>query len=114
MISFEDCVGLCGLTEAEVAAIAEHEHVPEVAAAILGQYLLHQQHGPEQISQMIVDDLRCALRNANAKHAAELLSALRQLLSDHPEAGLVDSKDLEKAAEAKKIAMMGLVAARTY
>jgi len=102
MISFEDCIGLCGLTEAEIAAIAEHEHVPDVAAAILGQYLLHQQHGPEQICQMIVDDLRCALGNANAKHAAELVSALRQLLSDHPEAGLVNSTHLEKSQKLER------------
>jgi hypothetical protein len=33
MISLEDCVGMCGLTKEEVLAIAEHEHVPEIAAA---------------------------------------------------------------------------------
>jgi hypothetical protein len=40
MITLEDCIGLCGLTEEEVLAIAEHEHVPEIAAAALAQYLL--------------------------------------------------------------------------
>ncbi len=34
MISFEDCIALCGLTEEEVAAVAEHEYLPEIAAAI--------------------------------------------------------------------------------
>lgn len=85
MISFEDCIGLCGLTEAEIAAIAEHEHVPEIAAAILGQYLLHEQ--PERIRQMLVDDIRAAVGAGNVKHAADLASALRHLLSVHPEAG---------------------------
>lgn len=85
MISFEDCIGLCGLTEAEIAAIAEHEHVPEIAAAILGQYLLHQQ--PERIRQMLVDDIRAAIGAGNVKHAADLASALRHLLTAHPEAG---------------------------
>ena len=33
MITLEDCIGMCGLTEEEVLAIAEHEHLPEVAAA---------------------------------------------------------------------------------
>ena len=28
MITLEDCIGLCGLTEEEVLAIAEHEHSP--------------------------------------------------------------------------------------
>ena len=35
MISLEDCVALSGLTEDQVLAIAEHEHVPEIAAAAL-------------------------------------------------------------------------------
>jgi len=87
MISFEDCIGLCGLTEAEIAAIAEHEHVPEIAAAILGQYLLHQQHGPERIRQMLAEDVRAAMDAGNVKHAAELASALRHLLTTYPEAG---------------------------
>ena len=39
MITLEDCVGLCGLTEEEVLAIAEHEHLPEVAATALAAYL---------------------------------------------------------------------------
>jgi len=32
MIRLEDCIGLCGLTEEGVLAIAEHEHLPEIAA----------------------------------------------------------------------------------
>ena len=28
MISLEDCIGLCDLTEEEILAIAENEHVP--------------------------------------------------------------------------------------
>ena len=42
MISLEDCVALCGLTEEEVLAIAEHEQLPEIAATALAQYLLKQ------------------------------------------------------------------------
>jgi ATP dependent DNA ligase domain len=39
MITLEDCIGLCGLTEEEVLAIAEHEHLPEIAATALAEYL---------------------------------------------------------------------------
>ena len=86
MISMEDCLALCGLTEAEVAAIAEHEHVPEIAAAILGQYLLRadRQDGLERLRQMIVDDIRVALGNGDRVHAAELSGALRHLMSTTP------------------------------
>jgi hypothetical protein len=85
MISLEDCIAMCGLTEAEVAAIAEHEHVPDLAAAILGQYLLHQRHGVDRIRQMIIEDIRAALRDGDTAHAARLVSALRQLLTTHQE-----------------------------
>jgi hypothetical protein len=49
MIALEDCIGLCGLDEDEVAAISEHEHIPEMAAAALANYLLTQPHGGETI-----------------------------------------------------------------
>jgi hypothetical protein len=84
MISFEDCIALCGLTEEEVAAVAEHEHVPEIVAATLTRYLLDQARGPEEIRNMIVDDIRAALRAKQPQHAAELLSALRHFLREHP------------------------------
>ena len=42
MISLEDCIALCGLDEEQVLAIAEHEHIPEIAAAALADYLLHK------------------------------------------------------------------------
>jgi hypothetical protein len=83
MISIEDCIALCGLTEAEVAAIAEHEHMPEVAAAVLGQYLLHQKHGPDQIREMLVEDVRAALKAGKAAHASALLAALRHLTTSY-------------------------------
>jgi hypothetical protein len=48
MITLADCIGFCGLTEEEVPAISGHEHLPEIAAATLGQYLLSQEHGAEK------------------------------------------------------------------
>jgi hypothetical protein len=42
-ITLQDCIGLCGLSEEEVLAIAEHEHLPEIAATALAQYLLSQE-----------------------------------------------------------------------
>jgi hypothetical protein len=42
MISLEDCIGMCGLDADEVAAIGEHEHIPDIAAAALADYLLKQ------------------------------------------------------------------------
>jgi len=86
MISFEDCVALSGLTAAEVSAIAEHEHMPEVTAIALASYLLKQEHGPEAIRNMMVDDIRSALDENRIQHAAVLFAALRHYLSTHAEA----------------------------
>ena len=86
MISIEDCIALCGLTEQEVMAIAEHEHVPEIAAAAMGRYLLKKPDGAEQIRDMIRDDIHAALNRGDKDHASELLMVLRQFLATHPEA----------------------------
>ena len=41
MLTLLDCLELCELTEDEVLAIAEHEHITEMAALEFGNYLVH-------------------------------------------------------------------------
>ena len=86
MISLEDCIGMCGLDAEEVAAIAEHEHIADIAAAALADYLLKQAGGPERILTMIVEDIHKALDAKHIRHGAELFMALRHFLEHHPEA----------------------------
>jgi hypothetical protein len=86
MITLEDCVAFCGLTEAEVLAIAEHEHIPEIAAAALAEYLTQQEHGTEKICAMIVDDIRAAKAGQDKAHVVTLLHVLHHFLRTHPEA----------------------------
>lgn len=86
MISVTDIIGMSDLTPEEVAALAEHEHVPEVVAATLGAYLLHEAHGAERIRDMMLDDVRAAVRRRDFDHARELIAALRHFLAEHPEA----------------------------
>lgn len=86
MICLQDCIALCGLTEEEVLAIAEHEHLPEIAASALAQYLLRQSHGSVKIRDMIVDDVRAAQCRGDRKHVQTLLHVLHHFLQSHPEA----------------------------
>jgi hypothetical protein len=86
MITFEDCVGMCGLDAAQIAAISEHEHVPEMAATALASYLLHRAGGADRIGKMLVEDVQAALHSGDVVHAAELLSSLRHFLEQHSEA----------------------------
>ncbi|HVL74199.1 MAG TPA: hypothetical protein VM434_20180 [Beijerinckiaceae bacterium] len=82
-VTLQDCIALCGLEEDEVAAIAEHEHMPDIAAAALAHYLLRQAGGADRIRDMLADDVRAALRRGDKAHARELLAALRHFLATH-------------------------------
>jgi hypothetical protein len=55
----------------------------DVAAAALASYLLHRQGGAAKIRDMIVDDLRAALKRHDREHAKELFMALRHFVSEH-------------------------------
>lgn len=86
MISLEDCIGLCDLTEEEILAIAEHEHVPEMAAIAIAQYAMRQDHGAENIFAIIVDDIRAAQARNDPEHVQMLLHVLHHFVRKHPEA----------------------------
>lgn len=88
MISIEDCIAMSGLDADEIAAIMEHEHVPEIEATAIASELLHRKGGADEIREILVDDLRDARRRGEYRHAAVLLAALRRFLHEHPEAAL--------------------------
>jgi len=64
MTCLEDLIGFCDLTPDEVHAIAEHEHIAEALAVVIWTSLLQSVRGPEQIRDMLVDELRTAVRLA--------------------------------------------------
>lgn len=86
MITLDDCLALCGLSEDEVLAIAEHEHIPEIAATELAEYLLMAERGPQRICGMIVDDIRKAQALGDGQHVLCLLHVLHHFLRKYPEA----------------------------
>ena len=83
MISIDDIIGMTDLSRDEIDAIAEHEHLPEVAAAALADYLMHRPRGAEAIRRMIVEDIRAAMRAQRNGHARDLLMALRHFEHHH-------------------------------
>ena len=86
MISLEDCIALCGLTEKEVQALAEHEQIGDIQAAALAQCLLGQPDGCRKIGAMIADDVNWAILRGDRGHADELLTTLENFVSGHPDA----------------------------
>jgi hypothetical protein len=84
MLTLEDCLALCDLSEEEVLAIAEHEHIPELAAVELGNYLVHTPEGERCIKAMIRDDIEAAIGRGDHRHAAALRLVLCNFVLDHP------------------------------
>ena len=85
MLTFNDCVALCELSEEEIAAVAEHEHLPMIVAAELGNYLIQGSDGALRVKRIILDDMQAAGRAGNVRHALTLKLVLRHFVERHPE-----------------------------
>jgi hypothetical protein len=84
MLSLEDCLALCGLSEDEVLAIAHHERIPEIAAAELGNYLVRTPEGEMRIKAIIRDDLAEARARNDRTRELALKVMLRNYIKHHP------------------------------
>src|SRR5262247_2251193 len=84
MLSLEDCLALCDLTEAEVLAIAHHEHIPEIAAIALGNYLVKTPGGELRIKSIIRDDIDEARTRGDRVGELVLKALLRNFVLQHP------------------------------
>ena len=85
MLTLEDCIAFSDLTEDEILAIAEHEHVPEIVAAELGCYLMHSADGVPLLRRMILDDIEFARKRGDLAHALKLRLVLRHFIQTHPD-----------------------------
>lgn len=83
MLTFEECCSMCGLTEQTVAAVAEHENIPEMVALELAAHLLAQPGGARRIAQIIEEDIAAAHCRHDEAHEAALLVVLRQFRLEH-------------------------------
>lgn len=83
MLTIQDCIELSELTEEEILAIAEHEHIPEMLAVEMGNYLVHTASGEKKIKRMIIDDISRSREAGNLKHAALLKKVLKHYLEHH-------------------------------
>lgn len=86
MINENDILDMTCLTRAEIDAIAQHEHIAEVAAAEIGEYMMHIHHGPQRVQKMICEDIQAALHEDDLDRARALYKTLKAFLAAHPEA----------------------------
>jgi hypothetical protein len=89
MLTLQDCIEYCrtqdGLTEDEIQAVADHEHIPTALAAELADYLVQSPDGPPRLKRMILDDIADAEAHGDRQRVARLKRALRHFVRTHPE-----------------------------
>jgi hypothetical protein len=90
MITFDDCLALCELTEEEIDAIAEHEHLPETVALEMGSCLIQGPEGEVRVQRIILDVIGAAQRRGDAVRAAHLKQILRRFVEHHPACNATD------------------------
>lgn len=83
MLTPQDCSGLCDLTPEEIAAIAQHAHLPELAALEFAAYLVHQPDGAPALRRAILDDIEAAMRRGERTHALALKVVLHHFRRAH-------------------------------
>ena len=87
MLTLKECLDYCDLSEAEIAAIAEHEHIPMIVAAELGNSLLQSHEGVKALRHYIIDDINQAQVQGQALKALHLHQVLNQFDAAHPSTG---------------------------
>jgi hypothetical protein len=85
MLTLQECLDLSGLEAEEIEAIAQHERIPDIVAAELGNYLLATSDGRRRIQRMITDDLSHAPQARDQQHAAALQRLLSRYDGAHPD-----------------------------
>lgn len=84
MLTYDECLAMCDLTQGEVSAIAEHEHLDPMIALAVGQYLCCHD-GEQKIKRIIIDDIEHAEKVGNTAHADVLKRVLEHFVATHPE-----------------------------
>ncbi|MEH6579087.1 MAG: hypothetical protein V7731_18655 [Amphritea sp.] len=84
MLTYEECLDMSDLTQDEVEAIAEHEHLEPIIAMAMGSYLVAHE-GESKIRKIILDDIKKAQRKGDKAHEKVLRKVLQHFISTHPE-----------------------------
>lgn len=84
MLSLQECLDFSDLSEEEVEAIAEHEHVPEIVAAEIGNTLLKTKAGICLIKLYLLENIEHARSLGQFDKAKRLDALYRRFHYEHP------------------------------
>lgn len=84
MLSIRDCLDYCDLTDDEVALIAEHEGIPDVAAAQVACGLVQTPEGVLVLTNCMLDLIERANEQGDTEKAERARSLCARFMHDHP------------------------------
>lgn len=84
MLTLQDCLDMCDLSEEVVDAIAEHEKLPCILAAELGSCLACSPSGQAVIHRYLLDAIGDARRRGDLARLSRFQLALAQFRKAHP------------------------------
>ena len=84
MLSLHDCIAMSGLSEDEIAIVAEHEHLSMIVAAELGNSLLDSPKGLFTLRGYIVDVLTQAKVAGHRDKEKRVQVVLTRFNAAHP------------------------------
>ncbi|MFV0665561.1 hypothetical protein [Denitromonas sp.] len=83
MLSMRDCLDYCDITDDEVALIAEHEGIPDVAAAQVACGLVQTPEGVLLLSRYMADLVDRAERTGQHDKAVRARAVIARFMADH-------------------------------
>ncbi len=84
MLSIRDCLDYCDLTDDEVALLAEHEGIPEPAAAHIACGMVQTPEGVLVLTHFMLDLVEQANARGDKVKAAQAESVCARFMADHP------------------------------
>lgn len=99
MLSLKDCLDMSEVSDAELAAIARHEHIPPIVALELGQKLIQSAGGLAKLRQYILDDIMSAQRHGRCRDCEQFSRTLAEFNEKHPESHEATSERAESLRE---------------
>lgn len=84
MLSMQDVLDYCDLDPGEIAAVAEHEHIPLTVAAELSEVLLCSPEGVCRLHSMIIENMEHAIETGHFQHVKDLAQTYQHLQRTHP------------------------------
>jgi hypothetical protein len=84
MLSMRDCLDYCDLTDDEIELVAEHEDIPDAAAAQLVCGLVQTPEGVVLVTRYMQELIARANRSGDFDKAVRASAVCERFMADHP------------------------------